>query len=134
MSGHFLSHTLEKTSVIHLLICLTNGILEERVHLIVCDNASNMVKAMRDGNYLDTGYFAHTLQLVIHDAVFSQKSVSDTLAVHHSIAGHFKHSSLACAKLKKIQMNLGIPEHRLKQDLATRWNSTLYTVYWEIFA
>ncbi|XP_011409510.1 PREDICTED: zinc finger BED domain-containing protein 4-like, partial [Amphimedon queenslandica] len=42
------------------------------VHLVVRDNASNMVKAFRDGGYSDLGCFAHTLQLVIHDAVFSQ--------------------------------------------------------------
>ena len=77
--------------MIHLLICLTDGILKESLHLIVRDNASNMVKAMRDGN-IDIGCFAHTLQLVVHDAVFNQKSVSDTLAVCHSIVGHLWHS------------------------------------------
>ena len=40
--------------------------------------------------------------------------------------GHFKHSQLASSQLKAIQSNLGLPQHRLKQDVATRWNSTLY--------
>ena len=96
------------------------------VHLVVRDNASNMVKAFRDGGYSDLGCFAHTLQLVIHDAVFSQRSVSETLSLCRRIVGHFKRFPLACAKLKKIQIQLGLPEHRLKQDVTTRWNSTLY--------
>lgn len=78
------------------------------------------------GGYLDLGCFAHTLQLIIHDSVFSQRSVTNTLAVCRSIVGHFKRSPLACSKLKEIQGNLSIPEHRLKQDVVTRWNSTLY--------
>ena len=36
---------------------------KERVHLIVRDNAANVVKAMKDGGYADLGCFAHTLQL-----------------------------------------------------------------------
>ncbi len=40
--------------------------------------------------------------------------------------GHFKHSQLAYSKLKEIQTTLGMPNHRLIQDVATRWNSSLY--------
>ena len=57
------------------------NIKKEQVHLIVRDNSSNMVKAMADGDFDDLGYFAHTLQLVLHDGIFSQRAVIDTLAV-----------------------------------------------------
>ena len=40
----------------------------EQVHLIVRDNASNMVKAMSDGDFEDLGCFAHTLQLGIKNS------------------------------------------------------------------
>ena len=40
------------------------NIKKEQVHLIVRDNASNMVKAMSDGDFDDLGCFAYTLQLV----------------------------------------------------------------------
>ena len=101
-------------------------IKKENIHIIVSDNASNMVKAMKDGGYLNLGCFAHTLQLIVNDGVLTQRSVVDTLAICRRIVGHFKRSSLACVKLQKIQVNLGIPEHKLKQDIPTRWNSTLY--------
>lgn len=48
------------------------GIQEEKVHLvIICDNGSNMVKALNDAFLPHFGCFDHTLQLVVHDAVLS---------------------------------------------------------------
>ena len=72
------------------------------------------------------GCFAHTLQLVIHDGILSQRYVQDILAKCRRIVGHFKHSQLAFSRLKDIQATLGIPHLRFKQDVVTRWNSTLY--------
>ena len=57
------------------------NIEKEKVHLIVRDNASNMVKAMADGEFEDLGCFAHTMQLIIHDGIFSQRAIIDTLAI-----------------------------------------------------
>ena len=74
----------------------------------------------------ELGCFAHTLQLAVHDAVLSQRAVIDILAICRKAVGHFKHSSLAYVPLCKIQHNLNLPQHRLKQDEPTRWNSTLY--------
>ena len=48
------------------------GIKHEHVHLIVRDNAANIVKGMRDASYPDLGCFAHTLQLIVHAGVLSQ--------------------------------------------------------------
>jgi len=97
----------------------------EQVHLIVRDNASNMVKPMSDGDFEDLGCFAHTLQLIINDGIFSQRAVTDLLAICRQIVGHFKCSPLAYDRLKSIQDRLQLKQHRLKQDVATRWNSTL---------
>ena len=98
----------------------------EQVHVIVRDNASNMVKAMSDGDFEDLGCFAHTLQLVINDGILSQRTVIDLLAVCRQIVGYFKRSPLAYDRLKSIQDRLQLKQHRLKQDVSTQWNSTLY--------
>ena len=60
-----------------------------QVHLIVCDNASNMVKAMREAAYPDLDCFAYTFQVIIHDGVLTQRA--DALAICCKIVGHFKH-------------------------------------------
>ena len=71
------------------------NIKPEQVHLIIRDNVSNMVKAMSDGGFEDLGCFAHTLQLIIYDGVFSQRAIRDSLAICRSIVGHCKRSPLA---------------------------------------
>ena len=62
------------------------------------------------------------------DGVLSQHVVIDLLAVCRSIVGHFKHSSVASHKLARILESLDFPWHTLKQDVSTRWNSTLYMI------
>ena len=92
---------------------------KDQVHLVVHDNASNMVKAMSDALLPDLGCLAHTLQLVVNDGVLSQRAVIDMLAIA-------RRSCLAYDHLRDIQRNLGLPQHRLVQDEPTRWNSTLH--------
>ncbi len=120
------SHTGENIANMFETMFKEWSIEKEQVHLIVRDNAANMVKAMKDGGYADLGCFAHTLQLIVHEGVLSQRLVKDTVAVCRKIVGHFKHSPLAYSKLKQIQQSLSLPVHHLKQDEPTRWNSTLY--------
>ena len=98
----------------------------DQVHVIMRDNGSNMVRAMKDASLPDFGYFAHTLQLIVHEAILSQRAVIDILAICRKIVGQLKHSSLAYVQLHEIQQNLNLPQHQLKQDELTRWNSTLY--------
>ena len=57
---------------------------------------------------------------------FCRRDVQDILAVCRRIVSHFKRSPLASHRFKEIQASLGCPLHKLKQDVATRWNSSLY--------
>ena len=70
---------------------------------------------------------ACTLTLLI-DGLLSQRVVIDLLAVCRSTVGHFKHSSVVSHKLARIQENLDLSQHTLKQDVSTRWNSILYMI------
>ena len=51
-----------------------------KTHVIVRDNGSNMVKAMKEASRPNCGGFAHSLQLVVHDGLLSQRAVKDLLA------------------------------------------------------
>ncbi|KAI2649262.1 Zinc finger BED domain-containing protein 4 [Labeo rohita] len=104
------------------------NISKSRVHVILRDSASNMKKAMDEMGVSSLGCFAHSLQLVVHEGLLSQRSVSDALANCRKIIGHFKHSPLATMRLEDIQKDLKMPTKRLQQDVATRWNSTFYMV------
>jgi hypothetical protein len=67
---------------------------------------------------------AHTLQLVIHDGIFTQVSVEKLVKKSRKIVTHFKHSEQACKKLIDCQKSCEVVEHKLLQDVETRWNST----------
>ncbi|KAK7886509.1 hypothetical protein WMY93_026130 [Mugilogobius chulae] len=69
---------------------------------------------------------AHTLQLAVHEAVLSQRSISDCIAFGRKMVGHFKHSQVATRALVDLQTKLGMKPARLQQDVSTRWNSTFY--------
>ncbi|KAJ4932001.1 hypothetical protein JOQ06_017663 [Pogonophryne albipinna] len=93
------------------------GIDKPRVHVILRDNARNMVKAMDDLEVTSVGCVAHTLQLAVHEGLLSQRSVIDALATTRKIVGHFKHSPLAYSRLEDIQKDLKMDVKRLQQDV-----------------
>lgn len=97
--------------------------LQGKIFLVLRDNAANMVRAMRD-QYESVGCVAHTLQLVIKQALFSENEIKDLLKKCRKIVGHFHHSEPATRKLKDCQKQCGLPEHALVQDIDVRWNST----------
>ncbi|KAI2648703.1 Zinc finger BED domain-containing protein 4 [Labeo rohita] len=81
------------------------NISKSRVHVILRDNASNMKKAMDEMGVSSLGCFTHSLQLVVHQGLLSQRT-----------------------RLEDIQKDLKMPTKRLQQDVAMRWNSTFYMV------
>ena len=143
LTAHWLTHQFErKSAILHAqpfdgshtgeAICQTIlkmlqswHLSKDKVHLVIRDNAANMIKGITDGGLQNLGCFAHTLQLVINDGVLLQRIVIDMLATSMTIVGHFRCSTLAYSRLRNIQENLGLPIHRLIQDEPTRWNSTL---------
>ncbi|KAI2659240.1 Zinc finger BED domain-containing protein 4 [Labeo rohita] len=105
----------------------------KKVHVILRDNASNMKAAMEDMAVPSLGCFAHTLQLVVHEGLMSQRSVSDALANSRKIVAHFKHSQLAQSRLEDLQREMQgarttTTPARLVQDVQTRWNSSFYMI------
>jgi hypothetical protein len=67
--------------------------------------------------------FTHNIQLVLKDGLLSQRSVIVACSVARALVGHFKHLSSATDRLVAIQIELGLLQHRLIQDVATRWSS-----------
>ncbi|KAJ8358823.1 hypothetical protein SKAU_G00153480 [Synaphobranchus kaupii] len=67
----------------------------------------------------------HTLQLCIAGAI-KHDPVLRTVAASRRLVGHFKRSAKATAALRDKQKQQNLPEHKLIQDVATRWNSTCF--------
>lgn len=120
------SHTGEYISDVFLGLLKYWDIDVERVVLVLRDSGANMIKAMRLAEVPDLSCTAHTLQLVVNDGINSQRAVADIAAKLKSSATHFNHSVLAKQRLREIQKELDLPQHRIIQSVPTRWNSTLH--------
>ncbi|XP_065654893.1 zinc finger BED domain-containing protein 4-like [Hydra vulgaris] len=95
-----------------------------KIHIVLRDNAANMVAGVRDSGFKSMPCFIHTIQLCIHDSILSQQSVKEILVCCRRLATHFHHSPTAAAKLEELQEQLGSNKHMLIQDVTTRWNSS----------
>lgn len=99
---------------------------QSKIHLLVHDSGSNMIKGVRDAGYDSGRCFIHSLQRAIEESLKSQPEILQMIATARRIVTHFNHSGLAEQKLKSIQQELNLPNHQLVQDVSTRWNSTYY--------
>lgn len=126
LTAHWINSKFKRTSAVLNAQCLTEAhtgeyiaaqiltmlekwdITLEQVHLVITDNASNMTKAMRDASLPHFGCFAHSLQLVIHNGLLSQRAVIDIISICKGIVGHFHRSSVASHNLKRIQESLNM--------------------------
>ncbi|KAM4703020.1 zinc finger BED domain-containing protein 4-like [Rhinophrynus dorsalis] len=95
---------------------------------VVTYGAANMIKALRDNRFMGVRGSAHVLHLVVMAALEDGRNTGRLSALLDScrqIAGHF-HWSVKDSQLRREeQKKADLPEHCLKQDVRTRWNSTI---------
>ena len=92
---------------------------------LVTDNASNMEAAAREAQLsIHIGCFAHVLNLACGRAL-KLANVHRLLGRVRRIVGYFHRSALANTILKEKQKTLALKEHKLIQDVQTRWNSAV---------
>jgi len=112
----------------NLLLALERAFSEykirSRLHLVVRDNAANIVKAVNYGGLKHIGCFLNGLHLVLTNSLREQKSVATLLIKIRSIVRKFRHSTKAKSVLMKAQEREGMPWHTLIIDQETRWSST----------
>lgn len=95
--------------------------LQNKISCIVTDNAANITAAIRQTGWRHFPCFAHSLNLVVQSAI---EEIKGQVLQVKAIVQFFNSSSSAAAKLKLMQLQMGLPELKLKQDVVTRWNST----------
>ncbi|XP_075155600.1 zinc finger BED domain-containing protein 4-like [Haematobia irritans] len=95
--------------------------IANKVTAIVSGNDANITAAIRLGQWRPIGCFAHSLNLVVQAAL---KEIDVVLTKVKRIVEYFHKSSQALKKLLDTQKQMQLPELKLKQDVATRWNST----------
>ncbi|XP_062576895.1 E3 SUMO-protein ligase ZBED1-like [Saccostrea cucullata] len=106
-----------------LLNAVAEWNLTSKAPALVSDNAANMVVAAKESKLSPfVRCFAHTLNLAAQRGL-KVKQVSVLLAKIRRIVVFFHKSSVAATTLVRNQKLLSLPNHKLKIDVCTRWNS-----------
>ncbi|MGL5596557.1 MAG: hypothetical protein ACRDDA_00215, partial [Aeromonas sp.] len=95
-----------------------------KVSCMVTDGAANMVACVETLKIRHAHCFAHGLNLVVKKAIDSAPELEDLRNRGRKIVGHFRSSTTAKDKLSQFQHQMGRPQHKLIQEVETRWNST----------
>lgn len=145
VTGHYLTESLEFKTVLlrccnfsgnHTAVNIAselNAIMDQwgiasKVNFVVSDNASNIVKGIKEILKLKHfGCFAHTLNLIVDDAIRPCKELIDKVK---RVVAHYRKSTVSAERLTKyqLQQNADAQTKRLVQDVDSRWNSTFYMV------
>ena len=109
----------------HLKLVLNEWkIPDKKVVAIITDNGANIVKAIKEfTTFRHIPYFAHTSNLVVKNSIDANDYVSELLDKCRGIVSYFKKSTTGTSKLKQLSQS---SQKKLKPDVKTRWNSTLF--------
>ncbi|XP_049902249.1 E3 SUMO-protein ligase ZBED1-like [Epinephelus moara] len=102
-----------------------------KIIAIVHDNGANIVAAAKvleeKHGWSSVRCAGHTLQLVINSSL-KHTNIEKAVGAARCLVEHFRKSELACNKLRQKQQQMGTTQHKLVQDVSTRWNSTFYMI------
>ena len=87
------------------------------------DNGSNIIKAARNLSCLRLSCFGHNLHLAVTKALTNDNRCSRALGISRKVVSAFSMSWKQKRDLTKSQLNLGLKQHSLVADCATRWGS-----------
>ncbi|CAL9696627.1 unnamed protein product [Knipowitschia caucasica] len=100
--------------------------ITNKIVACVSDSAANIKKAVKDIlRWNHVSCFAHIVNLIVRSAT-QQPEMQEIIKKVKSITEFTRRSTVATAKLREMQQQMGQPQLILKQDVATRWNSTYY--------
>ena len=92
---------------------------------LTTDNGSNIVCATESClGWTHLSCFGHNLHLAVQNSTKNDRKVDRALGVCKKLVSTFSHSWKKKREMRKIQEELGLPQHCLVTDCATRWGST----------
>ncbi|KAJ8888961.1 hypothetical protein PR048_008455 [Dryococelus australis] len=112
--------------------CAINDYISPTVYFfcivaVVRDRNTDITKALNDSAIAPVPCSTHLLQYVVRKAFLDNPYVRNQLVAKcRKIISSFKHSNKNTKILKQCQNQLALPQHRMIQDVSTRWNDTLH--------
>lgn len=96
-----------------------------QVGITVTDNPS-IGKTLNEGARSSVPCFSHTVNLIVSEAIKSQRMVQSLLSTARKICERVQRSPRAKAKLAELQREYGLPPHHLLQDVPSKWSTSFH--------
>ncbi|XP_043737181.1 zinc finger BED domain-containing protein 4 [Cervus elaphus] len=96
-----------------------------QVGITVTDNPS-IGKTLNEGARSSVPCFSHTVNLIVSEAIKSQRMVQNLLSTARKICERVQRSPRAKAKLAELQREYGLPPHHLLQDVPSKWSTSFH--------
>ncbi|XP_011407349.1 PREDICTED: zinc finger BED domain-containing protein 4-like [Amphimedon queenslandica] len=109
-----------------LKILLEKWNITSKVHWVITDSGANIKWAVRLSCWNHLACFAHLLNLVVTDAIKDNDELTFLIQQVKATVTYFHKSSKASDNLVVNQNRLNLPNHKLIQQVETRWNSVYY--------
>ncbi|XP_004438053.1 PREDICTED: zinc finger BED domain-containing protein 4 [Ceratotherium simum simum] len=96
-----------------------------QIGITVTDNAS-IGKTLSEGEHSSVQCFSHTVNLIVSEAIKSQRMVQNLLSIARKICERVHRSPKAKEKLAELQKEYELPQHHLIQDVPSKWNTSFH--------
>ncbi|XP_044633417.2 zinc finger BED domain-containing protein 4 [Equus asinus] len=96
-----------------------------QIGITVTDNAS-IGKTLNEGEHSSVQCFSHTVNLIVSEAIKSQRMVQNLLSIARKICERVHRSPKAKEKLAELQKEYELPPHHLIQDVPSKWNTSFH--------
>ncbi|XP_040199589.1 zinc finger BED domain-containing protein 4 [Rana temporaria] len=96
-----------------------------QIGITVTDNHS-IGKTLNENDRSSVECFGHTVDLIVNEAIKSQRMVQNLLSIARKICERVHRSTRAKEKLAERQKEYGLPQHPLIQDVPSKWNTSFH--------
>ncbi|XP_030405093.1 zinc finger BED domain-containing protein 4 [Gopherus evgoodei] len=96
-----------------------------QIGITVTDNQS-IGKTLNESDHSSVQCFGHTVNLIVNEAIKSQRMVQNLLSIARKICERVHRSAKAKEKLAELQKEYELPQHQLIQDVPSKWNTSFH--------
>lgn len=95
------------------------------IGITVTDNQS-IGRTLNESEHSSVQCFGHTINLIVNEAIKSQRMVQNLLSIARKICERVHRSTKAKEKLAELQKEYNLPQHQLIQDVPSKWNTSFH--------
>ncbi|KAG8439872.1 hypothetical protein GDO86_005878 [Hymenochirus boettgeri] len=96
-----------------------------QIGMTVTDNHC-IAKTLNENEHSSVQCFGHTVDLIVNEAIKSQRMVQNLLSIARKICERVHRSTKAKEKLAELQKEYGLPQHHLIQDVPSKWSTSFH--------